>query len=150
MDFLSEQSLLYTSKAYEDIYAYFNEAFKYPYHELFILFASIGAKHNRSEDFSGRGREFRSNYLTHDQRSIAYSIILNDPDLGRNMEGFIDKEFTNKARRRLEQYAQGGASIVVEKVFRSHWDGGKLRNNYNEYDIDLLTYISQELSAVPF
>lgn len=150
LDFLSEQSLLYSSKEYEDIYIYFNENRQVSYHDLFILFASIGAKSNRHEPFTGRGREFRTNYFNRDQRDLAYSIILNDTELGKNIENFSDKEFYSKTRRKLEQYAQGGATIVLEEVFGAHWNGSKLSRDYREYEIDLLTYVYTKLEEAPF
>ncbi len=150
LDFLSEQALLYTSKQYEDIYIHFNEAMRFSYQDLFILFAAVGAKHNRKEEFSGRGREFRANYFNRDQRDLAYTIILNDDDLGKNIDVFSEKEFNSTARRKLEQYAQGGATLLLNEVFRSHWDGNKLSRDYGEYEIDLLTFVHGKLEEMPF
>lgn len=150
LDFLSEQSLLYTSREYEDIYIHLGESMKLAYHEVFILFASIGAKYGQKEPFSNRGREMRTNYFNRDQRDLAYSIILNDNELGKNIESFSDKEFFNQGRKLLESYAQAGASILISDVFKAHWDGKRLDRNYKEYEFDLLTYVYQKIEEAPF
>lgn len=150
LDFLSEQSLLYTSREYEDIYIHLAETMKLAYHELFILFASIGAKHGQKETFSQRGREMRTNYFNRDQRDLAYSIILNDSELGKNIDSFTDRDFFNKGRKLLESYAHAGTSIAIKEVFKAHWDGRKLNRDYKEYELDLLTYVYSKLEEVPF
>lgn len=150
LDFLSEQSLLYTSKEYEDIYIHLGESLKLAYHELFILFASIGAKYGRKDTFTERGREMRTNYFNRDQRDLAYSIILNDNEIGKNIENFSDSKFFNQGRKLLESYAQAGAAIAIEEVFKAHWDGRRLNRDYKEYELDLLTYVYSKLEEVPF
>lgn len=150
LDFLSEQHLIYTSKEYEDIYFYFNERNMFKYYQLFILFASIGAKYGETETFSERGREFRTNYFDRDQKDLAYSIIINDSKIGKNIGDFSDRDFSNNARRLLENYAQAGASIVIDEVFKSHWDGRKLNRDYNEYELDLLTFVYSKINDIPF
>lgn len=150
MDFLMDQALLYTSKKYEEIYIYFNTKLDMKYQDLFILAASLGFKHDRKRPVGERGREFRTNYLNTKQKATAYSIILNDPEIGRNIEAFETSEFRLKARKRLEEYAEGGMELLVEEVFGSRWDGHKLDPTYNEYEVDLLGYIYEDAMEVPF
>lgn len=150
MDFLSEQALLNTSKEYEQIYIYFNERNKIKLHDLFLFFASVGAKNGKSEPFTGKGREMRTNYFNRDQRDLAYTIILNDELRGKNIDRFTEKEFFAEARRLLEEYAQGGLSIIIEEVFKSRWNGFKLDDKYQDYEIDMLSYVYGSLNEVPF
>jgi hypothetical protein len=150
MDFLMDQALLYTSKKYEEIYIHFNTKFDIKYQDLFLLCASIGFKKNRKKRITEKGREFRTNYLNSRQKATAYSIILSDPEIGKNIEAFEDSEFRLKARKRLEDYAEGGMEILVEEVFGQRWDGHKLDPTYNEYEVDLLSYIYADSNEVPF
>lgn len=150
MDFLSEQTHVFTSKEYEQIYIHFNEANKVKFHDLFLLFASIGAKNGRASSFTGKGRDMRTNYFTRDQRDLAYTIILNDEVRGKNIDRFTDKEFFVEARKLLEEYAQGGVEIIVQEVFKSKWNGRKLDEKYKDYEIDMLSYIYGDLNEVPF
>ncbi|MBU0903577.1 MAG: hypothetical protein KKF57_00155 [Firmicutes bacterium] len=150
MDFLSEQALLYTSKEYEQIYIHFNEKYKIKLHDLFLLFASIGAKNGKAVEFTGKGREMRTNYFNSDQRDLAYTIILNDELTGKDIDRFTDKDFFAEARKLLERYAQGGLIIIVEEVFKSRWNGVKLDEDYKDYEIDMLSYVYGSLNDVPF
>ncbi len=115
-----------------------------------MICASLGFKHNKRAPRENQGREFRSNYLNTNQRATAYSIILSDPEIGKNIEQFEDPEFKRKARKHLEEYAEGGIEILIDEVFGSRWDGNKLDPNYSEYEIDILSYIYSDVKAVPF
>ncbi|MBT2682247.1 hypothetical protein [Bacillus sp. ISL-37] len=150
MDFLADQALVYTSKKYEEIYYHFNKNFEVKYQDLFLLCASIGFKKNRKLPLGERGRELRTNYLKVKQKATVYSIILSDEELGKNIEAFEEDEFPRKARKRIEEYAEGGMEILVEEVFGRRWDGNTLDTNYTEYEVDLLTYIYADSMAVPF
>lgn len=150
MDFLSDQALLYTSKKYEEIYFYFNTKFEVKYQDLFLLCASLGFKKDRKGPVGERGREFRTNYLNTRQKAAAYSIILSDEELGRNIEAFETENFPRIARKRLEEYAEGGMEILIKEVFGRHWDGNQLDKSYTEYEVDLLSYIYADSNEVPF
>ncbi|USK93076.1 hypothetical protein [Rossellomorea marisflavi] len=150
MDFLMDQGHLYTSAKYESIYVLFKEKYEIKYQELFLICASLGFKRNRDIPFSGHGRELRTNYLNTKQKAAAYSIILSDMEIGRNIESFEDPDFRLKARKKLEAYAEGGMDILVEEVFNIHWDGHKLDSTYKEYEIDVLSYIYEDSVALPF
>jgi hypothetical protein len=150
MDFLMDQAILYTSKKYEEIYILFKEKYDIKYQELFLLSASIGFKKNRECPIEGHGREFRTNYLNSKQKTTAYSIILNDMEIGRNIEAFEDSEFRLKARKKLEAYAEGGMEIFIEEVFGHRWDGNRLDPTYGEYEVDVLSYIYENAIEVPF
>lgn len=150
MDFLSEQQLIFTSKKYETIYKTLNSLIDVKYHDLFMLCAAIGFRNNNKLPIEEKGREFRSNYLSREQKATAYSIILNDSEFGRKINRFEDREFIVDARKRLEQYAEGGMEILVKEVFKSKWTGGILDESYNEYEIDIISYIYEQSLEVPF
>ncbi|WP_099157060.1 hypothetical protein [Virgibacillus ndiopensis] len=150
MDFLLDQILFFTSEKHQEIYIHLNSKFDIKYQDLFSICASIGFKNNRKTPIENRGREFRSNYLNSNQRATAYSIILADPEIGKSIEQFDDSEFRRKAKRRLEEYAEGGIEILIEEVFGNCWDGNKLDQNYTEYEIDILGYIYFDTKEVPF
>ncbi|MBL4953032.1 hypothetical protein JK635_12490 [Neobacillus sp. YIM B02564] len=151
MDFLAGQALLYTSKKYEEIYFHLNQKYEIKYQDLFLLCATLGFKKNRKASIGERGRELRTNYLNTRQKATVYSIILSDEELGRNIEAFDEDDgFPKKARKRLEEYAEGGMEILVEEVFGHRWDGHKLDETYTEYEVDLLSYVYADSCEVPF
>ena len=150
MDFLSEQQLVFTSKRYEVIYKSLNNLIDVKYHDLFMLCAVIGFRNNNKLTVEEKGREFRSNYLSREQKATAYSIILNDNELEKKINRFEDREFIVKARKRLEEYAEGGMEILVNTVFKSKWNGEILDGSYDEYEIDIISYIYEQALEVPF
>lgn len=150
MDFLQDQALLFTSQRYENIYIHFNEFYGIKYHELFLLCATLGFKNNRLESFNQKGREFRTNYFNTKQKVSIYTMLLCDDELGRNLEGFNDSDFISKARKKIQFYAEGGMSLLVESVFRSCFDGHYLDKTYHNYDIDVLNYINDQSTHIPF
>lgn len=150
MDFLQNQMLIYTSKKYENIYIYLNNEYDLQYHRLFLMCASLGARNSHSPTVNEKGREFRSNYFDNDERNLAYSLILNDESKGKNLDRFNDKTFYVEARKLLESYAEGGMEILVKDVFKEKWDGNKLDESYQNYPIDILSYIVSALKEVPF
>ena len=150
MDFLQEQALLYSSQRYENIYFHFNEAYGIKYHEFFLLCATIGFKNNRLEAFTKKGREFRTNYFNTKQKVSFYTMLLCDNELGRDLEAFSDPEFISMARKKIQFYAEGGMSILVESVFKSRFDGHYLDETYTDYDVDVLMYINDQATTVPF
>lgn len=150
MDFLAEQQIIFTSKKYESIYKALNTLIDVKYHDLFMLCASIGFKNNKKLPLNDKGREFRSNYLSREQKATAYSIILNDSELGRKINKFEDREFIVKSRKRLEEYAEGGMYILVRDVFKSKWTGELLDESYGEYEVDIISYIYEQSLEVPF
>ena len=151
MDFLQNQILIYTSKKYENIYVHFKEKYDFSYYKLFLFCASIGSRYNRKSTVVDKGREFRSNYFSNDERQLAYSILINDDNiLNKDIDVFNNKDFALESRKILEAYAEGGMDIIVENVFSEKWDGYKLDENYSDYPIDLIEFTMTTIKEVPF
>lgn len=150
MDFLREQSILYTSKKFEKIYIMFKDEYKISYDELFILAATIGFLDGERSQLESKGREFRTNYFKRNSRATAYSIILNDPFLGKQIDKFEDKDFVKEAKDALEEYAERGMEVLVNDVFKRFWDGDKLDEKYKDYVVDLTYYVYERSATLPF
>lgn len=150
MDFLKKQMLVYTSKEYEDIYKKIQEAYGIKYAQLFMLCCSLGFKKGRKISFKETGREFRSNYLNDDQRVSAYSILLNDRNLNITLKDFENQDMYHKFRQTLEEYAQGGMEVLIEEAFPPGIKNYINTKKYDEYLIDIMSYIYNEANAVPF
>lgn len=150
MDFLRDQGLIYTSKKYEEIYKLLKEKYDISYDQLFTLCAAIGFKNNRFLEIGEKGREFRGSYLKRDNRASLYSIILNDETLGRQIDSFDKSEYQKECVKKLEKYAEGGMEILVEEVFRGKWGTNKLDERYDEYIIDIISYVYENSMEFPF
>ena len=150
MDFLRDQGLIYTSKKYEEIYIFLKERYDISYDQLFTLCAVVGFKNNRSLERESRGREFRGSYLKRDNKASLCSIILNDEDLGKQIDSFEKSEYQKECIKKLEKYAEGGMGILVEEVFRGKWGTNKLDERYDEYIIDIISYVYENSIELPF
>lgn len=151
MDFLAEKQIVFnTGTMYEDIYIKLREIAEIKYHELFILCATIGFKNNNKKKIEGIGRELRSAFLDTNQKSSAYSIILNDPTIGKDIDKFEDKEFISLAKKTLEEYAAGGMELLINKAFPTKFNDNILDSRYDEYIVDIMSYIYQESIEIPF
>ena len=150
MDFLTGQRLIYTSEQYATIYDHFRENVGIKLGELFMMAMTIGFYHSKKSERMGKGREFRSNYLSTQERSAAYTMILTDPELGKRIDQFEDSQFQTDAVHMMEEYAEAGMDILTEEVFMNKWDGNTLDKTYTEYEVDILSYISQLIDDTPF
>lgn len=151
MDFLGQkQILMFASEKYENIYILFKKEYELPYHKLFLICATLGARSAKISSFTEKGREFRSNYFTNDERNLIYSIILNNESQGKDIEAFNNDDFHVEARKLVESYAEGGMDILVENVFREKWDGNKLDEKHKNYMLDIISYALATLKEVPF
>lgn len=150
MDFLSGQRIFYTSKKYENVYLYFKNEYDITYDELFTIAAVIGFKNNKTGSVTEKGREFRSNYFKRNNKATIYSIVLNDKDLGKQIDKFEDSDYVVACKKRLEEYAEGGMDWITENLFPRKWDGIKLDSSYDEYLIDIMTYVYGKYNEVPF
>ncbi|NLW42063.1 MAG: hypothetical protein GXY89_02875 [Tissierellia bacterium] len=136
-------------KKYSDkIISIFNEE---PGHaDVFVLCLVLGYKYNsKSEDFVNNGAEFRPSYFTKEQRNII-SAIAYDIYGDRFIKELNDKEFKLDFRNLCRKYYNGGMEILIEKVFKDNMKDEQFLNTYNDYDVDLLRFIIDELEGVPF
>lgn len=151
MSFLQDPGLLiYASERYDDIYMRINKDFKISYKNIFLLCAALGARKGKRVPLDKRGREFRATYLNEEEEQLAYAIILNDPEAGKNIEAFDDPEFKVEGRNILQEYAEGGMTLLVENVFKEKWNGMALDPRYDQYGVDMMKYLFAELNQVPF
>lgn len=150
MDFLREQGLIYTSKKYEEIYIFLKDRYDISYDQTFTLCAAIGFKNNRCLERESKGREFRGSYLKRDNKASLYSIILNDEELGKQIDSFDRVEYQKECIKKLEKYAEGGMEVLVEEVFRGKWGHNKLDERYDEYIIDIISYVYEKSIELPF
>ena len=50
----------------------------------------------------------------------------------------------------LESYANGGAKVICDEVFKYKWNGNNLDSSYNQYDLDLIEYTLEFLEEEAF
>jgi hypothetical protein len=149
-DFLdnSNRSMIFDA-AYENIYGYFSKKLEIQYAELFTLCVSVGFRNNLRIPIKNRGKEFKAHTFRNLRYSL-YSIILNHNEFGRDIEKFKEPNFQNTVINLLQEYANGGMKILCDEVFRHNWTGNELDPSYDEYLIDVMTYVMEEGNKAPF
>lgn len=151
MDLLSSQRLIYTSEKYEGIYMEIANNKNISYHDIFLLVCSIGFRKGKKSPIKKRGREFRVNYLSSDeQKTIIYTILLEDPYLNITIEDLIKKDRFGEYIKVLEEYAEGGMDVLVEEVFPPNIHIETKGKAYNNYIIDIMSYVYEQSIDVPF
>lgn len=149
--YLSDNFPIWKSKKYENIYdVLVNKKHLFKMSELFTLCATIGFKNDTKLPIAKRGTEMRSEHFRKDCLPIVYSMIVNDPCIGGDIDKFEDYEFTKSAFKKIEEYAEGGMQILHQEVFEDKWDGSSLDEEYDEYEIDILRYIYDEQDKPAF
>lgn len=151
MDFLSSQTLMYTSEKYENIYTEIGKNTKISYPELFTLACSIGFKKGKRTAVGKTGREFRSNYLSSDeQKTIIYTILLEDKDLRIDIEDLMNKERFAEYKKVLQEYAEGGMDILLKEALPPNIHIETNAKSYKNYIVDIMSYVYKESQELPF
>lgn len=150
-------SIFFTEKQYSDIYSYFIRQSRpmenLEIMDLFLLAAVIGFKNSKKRPLKDRkGTQTRGSFLKRDQESLIYNMAFSDKDFTRSVEKLSsdDEEVIKEIRTLIEEYANAGMDILVEKVFKDNWVGTELSRDYDKYYFELSKYIIAEIQDVPF
>lgn len=119
---------------------------------LFLLSAAIGFKNSRKSKLIKKDKQTRGSFLIPDEESLIYNMAYSDEVFNGNLEKLAsdDKETINEIKNLYEEYANGGMEILVENVFKDHWDGIELERSYEKHHYDLSRFIASEIKNVPF
>lgn len=150
MNFLAKDFGLFSSEEFETIYDELKNKYEIRYQDLFMLCAQIGFRKKKRKKLIGKGKEFRSSTINARQKACCYSILFNASEFDTSMEGMKKDSFQSEGKNILEEYANGGMAILVSTIFKTKWNGKNLDSSYKEYDIDLMSFIKEELESVPF
>lgn len=143
---LKESFFINRSKKYDNIYSYLCNTKKiYTMAELFTLSAVIGFINDQKLDFSNdRGKDIRSEYFRMNELMNIYVIMIKSKYINAQIDDFSDYEFIKESFKHIEQYAEGGMKILCEEVFIGNWDGNSLNSSYDNYELDILSYIYEK------
>lgn len=151
MNFLSSQTSLFTSEKYQNIYIKISEDTNISYHELFTLVCSIGFKKGRKTAFTKTGREFKCQHISSDeQKTVVYTILLQDENLEIEIEDLMNKDRFSEYKRVLQEYAEGGMDVLVEEALPPNIYIETKAKTYNNYIVDIMSYVYKESQETPF
>lgn len=148
MNFLSEgKRTIKADERYEDIYTKLSEKTGMNIPEIFYLCVLIGFHSKRkSDDFITGRKELRVAYFDETQRSILYAIASEFKPLPE----LNDTETINSVIKEYQKYSNGGMEILIENVFKDRYKKWILQDNYTKYEVDLLKYVYEKTTEVPF
>lgn len=148
MDFLSEgKRTIKADEKYEDIYTKLTNKTGMSIHEIFYLCVLLGFKSQyKSDDFTAGRKEFRVTYLNETQRSILYTIANEFKPLSE----LTTSEANSEVIKEYQKYSNGGMELLIENVFKDRYRDGLLQDNYKKYDVDILKYIYDQVTEIPF
>ena len=150
VEFELKSFMVNRSEKYDDIYDYFYRNKSLSVYELFTLCAVIGFINDKKISFKDKGKDTRSEYFSHDNLMNIYTIMIKSKYINATLDDFGDLKFKKEKFKDIEEYAEGGMQILVEEVFKGHWDGHQLSRDYDKYEIDILSYINEKRNEVPF
>lgn len=148
MDFLSEgKRTIKADEKYEDIYTKLTNKTGMSIHEIFYLCVLLGFKSQyKSDGFTAGRKEFRVTYLNETQRSILYTIANEFKPLSE----LTTPEAISEVIKEYQKYSNGGMELLIENVFKDRYRDGLLQDNYKKYDVDILKYVYDQVTEIPF
>lgn len=151
MSFLSDgKRVIVLDRRYDEHYQVLQDELGMDISKLFYLCFLLGYRNGRKkEDFQPGKKQFRSAYLSEDQRAVLYTIAeeISDYELFKNMK---DTEMIQSIIKEFQIYSSGGMDILLEEVFSAQLVNGYLNPAYKNYDYDLLCYLYDKIEEVPF
>jgi len=148
MNFLSEgKRTIKADEKYEDIYTKLTDKTGMSIHEIFYLCVLLGFKSQyKSDNFTTGRKEFRVTYLNEMQRSILYTIA----NEFRPLSELTTPEGISEVIKEYQKYSNGGMELLIGNVFKERYRDGLLQDNYKNYDVDILKYIYDQVTEIPF
>ncbi|MDN5343815.1 MULTISPECIES: hypothetical protein [Oceanotoga] len=112
---------IFISEKYSGIYESLCDE-KLEIKDLFYLCAVIGFKNNHKEKIEKKQKEFNSSYYSDKSIFLSFYSMIFDK-INYNFEEMKNESFFNNYFKDIEEYAEGGMSILLEEV---------IKNNYNK------------------
>ena len=142
-------SLFKTDDRYKHVYEKLS-SYKFTNNDIFLLTLILGYRSGESSDYKNNyGAEFRPSYFNEDQKSLIYAISFDiyGEELKSNLN---NNDFIKDLKVKLNSYSNKGMEILLNEVFSDNMLDNKFISSYDDYDLDLLKYIYDELNAIPF
>lgn len=151
MDFLSDgKRLIVLDQRYDHHYDFLQKELEMDVSKLFYLCFLLGYTTGRKmDDYIPGKKQFRTSYLSEDQRSVIYTIAEELTDY-KLLKQFNNPDLIKTSIREFQLYSSGGMEILLEDVFSAHLINNHLNPAYKNYDYDLICYLYNRLESVPF
>lgn len=147
------QMIFYTDSKYNDVFDTFikKEAKnKIEIKQLYILAATLGFKNSKRVQVSSKGKETRTSYLSYKEEALLLNMVFADSEINNNIDKIVNLNNKIKIKNIIDEYANGGLELIVERGLPHRWTGEFLDNEDGNLTFDLSKYILSEIQNIPF
>lgn len=139
---------VYRSEKYDNIYTLFVDKKKIFLNraEMFTFLAIVGYKNGRRTPIDKKSTEMRSEHIKPKELVPLMTIMFNEFD--NDFSKFENYDLVKEKMGIIQEYAEGGMDILCEKAFDGFWDGRSLKEDYDEYEIDIARFVYDELENI--
>ncbi|TJY15181.1 hypothetical protein [Staphylococcus chromogenes] len=147
------QMIFYTDSKYNDVFDTFNKKEaknKIEIKQLYILAATLGFKNSKRVQVSSKGKETRTSYLSYKEEALLLNMVFADSEINNNIDKIVNLNNKIKIKNIIDEYANGGLELMVERGLSHRWNGEFLDNEDGNLTFDLSKYILSEIQNIPF
>lgn len=147
------QMIFYTDSKYNDVFDTFNKKEaknKIEIKQLYILAAALGFKNSKRVQVSSKGKETRTSYLSYKEEALLLNMVFADSEINNNIDKIVNLNNKIKIKNIIDEYANGGLELMVERGLSHRWNGEFLDNEDGNLTFDLSKYILSEIQNIPF
>lgn len=154
MRIISEQPIIFNvDEKYDTVYQYFNRKqenkdYVFENGQLFLVCVALGYRNSIKIPLNKKGITLtRGNVYKRDEENLLLNIVYSE---FKDLKKISDYENRSEIKKILEEYANGGMNLLIEKVLIDYWDGEKLDNTIDDYHFLISKYILSEVNNIPF
>ncbi len=147
------QMIFFTDSKFNNVFDIFTKkevGNKIEIKQLYILAATVGFKNSKRVKIENKGKETRTSYLSYKEEALLLNMVFSDDEINNNIDEIVNLNNKLKIKNIIDEYANGGLELIIEKGLPHRWNGEYLSNEDGNLTFDLSKYILSEIQNIPF
>ena len=147
------QMIFFTDSKFNNVFDLFTKkevGNKIEIKQLYILAATVGFKNSKRVKIENKGKETRTSYLSYKEEALLLNMVFADDEINNNIDEIVNLNNKLKIKNIIDEYANGGLELIIEKGLPHRWNGEYLNNEDGNLTFDLSKYILSEIQNIPF
>lgn len=147
------QMIFFTDSKFNNVFDIFTKkevGNKIEIKQLYILAATVGFKNSKRVKIENKGKETRTSYLSYKEEALLLNMVFSDDEINNNIDEIVNLNNKLKIKNIIDEYANGGLELIIEKGLPHRWNGEYLNNEDGNLTFDLSKYILSEIQNIPF
>ncbi|WP_426443721.1 hypothetical protein [Staphylococcus xylosus] len=147
------QMIFFTDSKFNNVFDIFTKkemGNKIEIKQLYILAATVGFKNSKRVKIENKGKETRTSYLSYKEEALLLNMAFADDEINNNIDEIVNLNNKLKIKNIIDEYANGGLELIIEKGLPHRWNGEYLNNEDGNLTFDLSKYILSEIQNIPF